>query len=313
MNTILTIFKKELIDTLRDRRTLIIMFVLPFLILPAVFTVMSKIGESQTKKAQDKELHVAYFAHDNQSELQNMLQETKNIKLLFDADEDSIEADIRSKKLDAAVVFDPEFTEKFNDLKPGKLTVYYQSTNDADITWRRLKTVLDNFEKDLLDKRFESLNLKKNTAKVLRLERTDVATAQEKYGKMVGGFLPYIFILFCFMGAMYPAIDLAAGEKERGTIETLLSSPANRFQIIVGKFMVVMLSGVTSAVVAILGLFTAAKMGRIPDEIINVLGALLQPASVLLVLSLLLPLTIFLAGILLSVSFLPRVLRKRRA
>ncbi len=302
MKTIFTIFKKELIDTLRDRRTLIVMFVIPFALLPVMLTVMSKIGASQVKKAEDKELKVAYFANGNESNLKNMLEAADGITLIFNADKDSIEAHIRNKKLDAAIVFDPAFTKKFEALKPGKMSVFYQSTNDAEITWRRLKKVIDQFEKELLGNRFLSLNLKKNTAKVLRLERNDVATAQEKYGKMIGGFLPYIFIIFCFMGSMYPAIDLAAGEKERGTIETLLSSPANRFQIIVGKFLVVMLSGCTSAFAVILGMLVATRMGDMPEEITNVLAGLLEPQSIILVLSLLIPLTVFLAGILLSIS-----------
>ncbi|KAA3615346.1 MAG: ABC transporter permease [Calditrichaeota bacterium] len=313
MNTIMTIFKKELTDTLRDRRTLIIMFIIPFALLPVMFTVMAKIGASQVKKAQDKELKVAYFANANESHLKTMLEEAEGIKLIFDADADSVEAHIRTNKLDAAIIFAPNFSEKFNALKPGKISVFYQSTNDANITWSRLKKVIDQFEKDLLEQRFISLNLNKNTAKVLRLEQTDVATAQEKYGKMIGGFLPYIFILFCFMGSMYPAIDLAAGEKERGTIETLLSSPANRFQIIVGKFLVVVISGCTSAIATILGMLVATKIGDIPEEITNVLGALLEPKSVILVLSLLIPLTVFLAGILLSISIFAKSFKEAQS
>ena len=53
---------------------------------------------------------------------------------------------------------------------------------------------------------------------------------RETIGKLAGGFLPYIFIIFCYMGCMFPAIDLFTGEKERGTIETLLSAPVDRWK-----------------------------------------------------------------------------------
>ena len=63
----------------------------------------------------------------------------------------------------------------------------------------------------------------------------NVASDKEMIGKLAGGILPYIFIAFGFIGCMYPAIDLFTGEKERGTIETLLTTPVKRWQILFGK------------------------------------------------------------------------------
>jgi sodium transport system permease protein len=57
----------------------------------------------------------------------------------------------------------------------------------------------------------------------------------EILGRMMGGLLPYILIIFCFLGCMYPALDLGAGEKERGTMETLLTAPASRIEIVLGS------------------------------------------------------------------------------
>ena len=82
----------------------------------------------------------------------------------------------------------------------------------------------------------------------MKLEPHNVASVQERVGGTIGGFLPYMFILFCFIGAMYPAIDLGAGEKERGTLETLLSSPAHRSEIVVGKLLTIMLFSIATAV-----------------------------------------------------------------
>jgi sodium transport system permease protein len=105
------------------------------------------------------------------------------------------------------------------------------------------------------------------------------------------------------MGAMYPAIDLAAGEKERGTMETLLTAPVSRFQILVGKFAVVVLTGLMSAAVSIFGILVAVRqISKIPPEILSAVMAILDAQTVLLVLSLLLPLTVFFAAFLLSMS-----------
>jgi sodium transport system permease protein len=105
------------------------------------------------------------------------------------------------------------------------------------------------------------------------------------------------------MGSMYPAIDLAAGEKERGTMETLLTAPVTRFQILLGKFAVVVVTGLLSAVVSIVGIFLAVRQAStIPPAVFNAVMAILDVQSVLLVLSLLVPLTVFFAAFLLSVS-----------
>ena len=62
----------------------------------------------------------------------------------------------------------------------------------------------------------------------ISITNVDMATAKETLGKAIGGFIPYVLVMFIFLGAMYPAIDLGAGEKERGSLETLLSSPVRR-------------------------------------------------------------------------------------
>ena len=130
---------------------------------------------------------------------------------------------------------------------------------------------------------------------------------KEKFGKQVGGFLPYIFILFCFMGAMYPAIDLGAGEKERGTLETLLTAPVSRFHILLGKFGVIVLTGFLSAIVSMVGLYIGLRQSNeLPPEILDIIVKILGVDTVLLIFSLLLPLTVFFAGILLSVSLSAR-------
>ena len=109
------------------------------------------------------------------------------------------------------------------------------------------------------------------------------------------------------MGAMYPAIDLGAGEKERGTLETLLTAPVSRFHILLGKFGVIVLTGFLSAIVSMVGLYIGLRQSNeLPPEILDIIVKILGIDTVLLIFSLLLPLTVFFAGILLSVSLSAR-------
>jgi len=109
--------------------------------------------------------------------------------------------------------------------------------------------------------------------------------------------------LFCFIGAMYPAIDLFTGEKERMTIETILASPVKRIEILSGKMIVVVATGIFSALLAIVGLFVGLNFAdALPSEIIEVTGDILQVKFIILLLTMLIPLTIFFAGILIPIS-----------
>ncbi len=90
-----------------------------------------------------------------------------------------------------------------------------------------------------------------------------MAPPEKVSGAMIGGFLPYFIIILCLTGAMYPAIDLTAGEKERGTIETILTSPVPRTQIVLGKFLMVLTAALCTAMLAIISMgisFHVAKM-----------------------------------------------------
>ena len=213
---------------------------------------------------------------------------------------------IETDSLDAVILFSQDFDQKVSALLQGRIDVYFKS-RDIDIARRRLWDLFDAFEKRLVSDRFERLNLNPMTINPLTLEKHDVTSTEEKIGKRIGGFLPYIFVLFCVMGCMYPAIDLGAGEKERGTLETLLASPASRIQILLGKFGVVVLAGILSAAVSLAGLFLAIRqIKEIPPELMDVVSRILELTSIGLVLSLLLPLTIFFSAGLLAISIFAR-------
>jgi sodium transport system permease protein len=211
-------------------------------------------------------------------------------------------------------VFAEDFDQQIAGMRSGRVDFYYKSTDDRAIVQDRLTKPLEDYEGTLLAQRFARLELDSTIVDAVDLRSRNVASLEERVGKAVGGMLPYIFIIFCFMGAMYPAIDLGAGEKERGTMETLLTAPVNRFHILLGKFGVVVLSGLVSAAVSIFGLFVAIKQtNEIPQQFMDIIVKMLGWDTILLVLSLLLPLTIFFAGVLLSVSLTARSFKEAQS
>jgi sodium transport system permease protein len=279
------------------------MVVIPILLFPVLFKIMFSVQRSQEQKAQEKVLYVACVNHGNAERFVEILEGRDNFNIVDSVPEDSIRAFLQRDELDGAYVLEEDFDEEVASLAPGRLDLYFKSTDDHNITRNRLTEPVEEFEEELLEARFESLELDQEVVDGVNLKRHNVASMKEQVGKRAGGFLPYIFILFCFMGAMYPAIDLAAGEKERGTLETLLTAPVNRFHILLGKFGVVVLSGLLTATISMFGLYLGFKQaGEIPPELLDVIIKILGVDTILLVLSLLLPLTVFFAGVLLSIS-----------
>ncbi len=301
MKDIFQIARKEFKDTIRDKRTLMAMIVVPLLLFPVIFSLVSGLQSESMEKAMSRELKIAVVGSDVPVELEKQLKAGNNIRLVSFSADTSYRRYVRGDSLDAAVVVPRDFNSKVHQMKTGNLQLYFQSTQEG--VERRLTSLLDHYEAGLRKERLARLNISEETIQPVQVEKVDLATMQEKIGKYIGGFIPYIFIIFCFIGAMYPAIDLFTGEKERGTIETILTSPVRRLHILTGKMSVVVATGIISALLAIVGLFAGLNFNdTLPAEITKVTGDILQPGFILLLLSMLIPLTIFFAGILIPIS-----------
>ncbi len=303
MKHFLTIFRKEFTDSVRDRRTLFMMVVFPLLLFPLLMTVFTRIQLSQMRKAEEKVLRLSLVNEQDAPGLAELAVTIPGLRLLPEVPADSAASLIQRDSLDAVIIVAPDFRDQVDAMKRGTLTLIFKSSEDYAVAKRRLREIIDRYEKRLVERRFAALKIDSSVVSAVNLQEKDIATVKEKVGRSIGGFIPYLFVIFCFMGSMYPAIDLAAGEKERGTIETLLTAPVNRFTILLGKFAVVVLAGLLSAAVSMLGLYLALRQAKeMPQEMLQAVQGILDVQSVLLTLSLLLPLTIFFAGFLLSLS-----------
>ncbi len=314
MKRILTIFKKELKDTLRDRRTIFMMVIFPIILIYLVMSLTLNLSRSQTRKAEEKVLTVGLITEGNAQTFREKLAKSKNVVIKEDIAVDKISDLIQAKTLDFAVVFAEGFDRKVQEKGSGDVQLYYKGSSENSIAKKRIDAVFNEYKEELLNARLAELKLDHAFVEPLKVNINDLSTAKEKIGESIGGLLPYFFILFCFLGAMYPAIDLAAGEKERATIETLLTSPASRLQIVIGKFMVVTLAGIFSALVAIFSLYMSLRGAKeIPSEMFDALFRIIEYRSIGLLLSLLVPLCVFFAALLLSVSIYARSFKEAQS
>jgi len=303
MKRIRVIFKKEFIDTIRDRKALFFMIVFPILIFPLLVSTITTIQLRIIKKEQGKVLNLAYIDHASSYLLLEAFKGDSSITLRDDLNEENADSLIKLDSLDAAVVIGKEFDGNIHNLKTAVVHVHFRTEDNINISLNRIKSIINTYSESILSKRLNKMNLDNEIFEPIKINEIDLASEREKWGKRIGGFLPYFFILFCFMGAMYPAIDLGAGEKERGTLETLLVAPATRMEILLGKFGVITLAGILSAGISLLGIYISIKsIAQIPEDLSNIIFEILQLKTIILLITLLLPLTIFFAAILLMLS-----------
>jgi sodium transport system permease protein len=252
----------------------------------------------------EKELRIAIVSQEELPEFRRLLTESGKVRLDFKVSSDAIRESLDRDELDFVIRFASDFSRQVADKKTGSVTIYYKgSASDNQKAISRLRSVFHKYEELLLERRLQQAQLELSFVKPFLVSENDISSIRQKIGQRLGGMFPYFFVIFCFMGAMYPAIDLAAGEKERGTMETLLVSPAGRGQIVIGKFLVVTLSGVFTAVASVFWLYLVlSKSSAIPREVISGVLKFVEWQSLALLFVMIIPLCAFFAAIMLAAS-----------
>ncbi|HAJ32908.1 MAG TPA: hypothetical protein DCK79_06005 [Candidatus Atribacteria bacterium] len=254
------IFTKELVGTIRDKRTIIAMIIIPLIFYPLLFAgigYFSKIGSIKSEEADSKiVIRGAEFA----PQLVKYLQDSEKIKLL--TIEDDSPAKLRNGDIQAVLVVPPDFKYKIEQGEPGKLILKYDTTEAKSvIAKQRINQVIEKYKGEILLQRLSRLDLKEEFLTPLILQEENIATAKKMTGSFLAVLLPYLIIILIFTGAMHTAVDITAGEKERGTIATLLVSQISRLEIVLGKCFAVMLISFTSMILGLLGLTLAFLSG----------------------------------------------------
>ena len=249
-NNIFTVYRKELKDSLRDRRTLISMVVVPIVIFPLIsigmFTFVSKV----VGKALEEVPKVMILSAGDSPRAVEELKAIKGIDFIPGTPDYAQQ--ISDKKIRAAVDIPSGFDSAVDHDAETTLKIYnYEGDLKSGIASDKIEKYLKNLQIQTVQKRLQARNLPPALANPFDVKRENVAPPEKVSGAMIGGFLPYFIIILCLTGAMYPAIDLTAGEKERGTIETILTSPVPRTEIVLGKFLMVLTAALVTAMLAI--------------------------------------------------------------
>jgi sodium transport system permease protein len=269
---VLLIFRREVRDQVRDRRTLFMIFVLPILLYPILGLGIMNLAFAFEQKP--RKVVVLGAEHLPASPpLLNAARTGFDTRLLdapSDANKLHVELapakspwahpHVRRERLradlaDAVVIVPPNVGEQLRSLGRAKIAIVYDSADEqSETTHLRVERILSHWNEAILQKRLEQDRKPETYTEPVRAVASDVATAAETGASVWARLFPFLIVMMSLTGAFYPAVDLCAGEKERGTMETLLISPATRAEIVTGKFLTVMLASAATALLNLLSM-----------------------------------------------------------
>lgn len=231
---------------LRDRRSLAIMFGVPLVLYPLLTVVIGTIGISKQKELSEKPARVAIVNASAAPHLAEMLKAPDSGVTVTDPqqpDQELVEGTI-----DAVIVIPQGAQADALDSKPAEILLRLdRSRTQSMFVETRLTKILNNYDRWIIEQRLRDRGQPESLLLPLDRRIEDVATADQRFGKLMAMSLPVLLLATGMLGALFPALNATTTERELGTLETLLVSPAGRMELLTAKGTLVLLSGLLTA------------------------------------------------------------------
>jgi sodium transport system permease protein len=259
IRTLFTVFAKEVLDNVRDRRTLASALLMGPLFGPILFAFVINLSIERSLSDVEKILQVPVIGAEHAPNLVRYL-ESRNLEIL-DTPE-SREAAMEGVKTglhDIVIVIPETFGENMSEGMPAKVELISDRANStADREARRVRGALYAYNQELASIRLSARGISPLVLRPLNIDDIDVSTPSGRSGILLG-MMSYFFIFAMLMGGMYLAIDTTAGERERGSLEPLLALPVTRDKLMLGKIMATCLFMALSLLLSLTSFFFALK------------------------------------------------------
>jgi sodium transport system permease protein len=306
------VYNKERTDMLRDRRTLFNMLLFPLIMFPLLSNGFSRLQSRVVEKARQEASQIMVLGAENAPEVDAKLRASGKFDIVPVAAD--FKQQISDKKLRAAIEFPPGFEQavRAGSAPAPSLTVYFYRTEmRSEMAVRSLEEIIGKYRTEIVQGRVAGHGLPAAALIPVKTKEQNVATAEKVSGVRMGAIIPYFIIIFCLMGALHPAMDLTAGEKERGTMETILASAVSRGELVMGKFLFVLTTSLVTAVVSLIS-YSLTLRSSPSAAARGVSGATRDLAvhfslqAVLMVFVMVLPLAVLFAATLVAISLIAR-------
>lgn len=308
--TVQTLYKKELTDILRDTKTIIVMVMVPLVLYPLIFFGSILLSASILTQSTEKEYKAAVV-----SEYKNAYSETKklledsleNKEYHFVVSEISKDEDFENllREAEYDIILEPGSDEDIFDI-----TIYCMNAKvDSSTSSSMVKTVFEEYSDDLVEAKLKEAlpEFDELTKNPFEIKTENFATKEESTGMLIGYIMPFFMIVSVLMGSFTIAIDVSVGERERGTLETLLTLPINNLEMMLAKFLAVTTIGVCSVLLnalsfLIMGLVVGSSL-KMASSILGGFDVTTFIPSILVMLPLVILFTMFVSAVCLCVDF----------
>ena len=261
MNAVAIVYRKEFTEWVRDRRTLISTVLVPLFVFPIIMVGFSALAVVLVGKAQKETPKVMILGGEDSPQLLGSLRKLDSLEIAPYGP--NWKEQISEKEIRAAVEIPEGFQAALEKGEPQTVKIYYyegemKSSFGAD----HIEKFLKDYRDQVVKGRLAAKNVPSSVLTPFDIHQENVAPPEKVSGATIGGFIGYVVVLLCMTGAMYPAIELTAGEKERGTMETILSSPVSRMSLVLGKFLLVLSAALATAALSVLSMGTSFSLLR---------------------------------------------------
>lgn len=313
---IATIYVKEARDMLRDRRTIISMIVVPTLIMPALVLGVGIASYKIVNQARATVPTVMVIGGEDSPRVRAALE--GNPRVSFVPATADWRQRITDKQVRAAVEIPAGFDAALEGGARAAIRIYnYEGEMRSGFALGEVRRFLTQYRDQVVASRLAERNLPTALIRPFEIQAENVAPPEKVGGSVFGGMIPYFFLLLSFTGAMYPAMDLTAGEKERGTLEAILSSPVARIDLVLGKFLLVLTASLGTVVCSLLSMGLTMGAGGVLLARSGAAGVVtlpsFNPLGLVTVIGMVLPMAVLFSAGLLAISLFAKSFKEAQS
>jgi sodium transport system permease protein len=302
------VYRKELTEALRDRRTLITTFLVPLLMIPVLGAGFTGVMSALIGSAKKEKPKVMIIGGEDSPAVVEALRGNSRINVVATAAD--WKNQVVEKKIRAAVEIPDHFEQDLARGRAGTVKInIYGGELKSEIAAANIESFLKEYRDGVAAERLQANHLPADLMKPFLVKRQNIASPEKEAGAVLGGIIAYMLIFMCLNGAMHPAIDLTAGEKERGTMETILSSPVSRTHLVLGKFLLVLTASLITAMLLMFSVSVSSTalqkshvLDQMTDEGDETPQLSLGPAAIASVIIMAVPLTVLFSAGLITIA-----------
>lgn len=295
------VFKKEVKDIFRDKRTWIASILIPMLMFPLLFFFMN-MGITKISKNLQNAIPVFIETNNQEADIINYLK--GDVGLIEVTTEDPYES-LQKGNIKAIIQIGENFQTKIDEEKPAGINIIFDEvSSESSMSASIVEAVINGYSEKIRLERLSDLGIDPVILQPTMISREAyIPEGQESKGDstalmMITFMVPFFLMLYPVVGGMPAAIDLGSGEKERMSLEPLLATGAGRLSILTGKYLTVLLASVLGTVTSLIGMFVSARVA--PD--VMPLEVSISPLSMLILVLTSLFIAMMLSGVMLSIS-----------